>query len=206
MQPFFGPLIDIAVRNGYGYRITMQKLNTFSFRRRRVRSDRRCVSRPIAVLLVIVVGFCCAKFANNAQSQSSFDLSTASFTSQAGPEEEIVWDADTNLSDWLTESHFGDPPALECSEAMCAEQDKSICVIKNCWGVTEEVEIRPQDEIWIVSARNCCTSHDEGLEVKRLSSGVWQPSSLEVLGNCHETELKGKCNRTRNQMINRDII
>lgn len=183
----FGPLPDIALLNGYGYRTAMHKLNTFPLRRRHICFSSLCGTRPTAVILIIVACLCGLPFANSAQAQPPFDLSTETFTSHSGLEEEIVWD--TDQPNWLSESHFGDPFALGCTEAMCADEDKSICVIKNRWGCTERVAIRPQDEIWIVSARNCCTSHcEEALEVKRLSSGVWQPSSLEVLGNCHQTK------------------
>lgn len=166
----------------------MQKLNTFPFHRRPLCVDRRCIPRPITVLLLIVAILCVAPFANQAHAQPAFDSSGEDFISHSALEEEIVWDAETNQTNWLTESHFSAPTGLGCSEATCADEDKSICVTKNRWGCTEQLTARPQDEVWIVSARDCCNSRwEETLAVKRLSSGAWQPSSLEELGNCHQT-------------------
>ena len=169
-------LLEIAPLNGYGYRITMQNLKSNPFHWPPRRLHHRCLARLTSTLLLFIAFLTSNHFVSTTQAQTALELSTASLTSYSEAEEEITWDVELN-----------EPTCLN-TEAVCTDKAKSICVIKNRWGCTEALSVRPEDEIWIVSARDCCAGRGkEALEVKRLSEGVWQTSSLEILGNCHQT-------------------
>lgn len=70
-----------------------------------------------------------------------------------------------------------------------SEEPQSLALVKNRWGCTETVSIRPEDEIWIVSSRNIGSGANLGgqLEVQRLGDCQWQPSSLPALASCHRS-------------------
>ncbi len=76
----------------------------------------------------------------------------------------------------------------ETLEPFAHKQNRSLSTIKCALGGTELIEIRPEDELWIVSARNFdgCVSGGESLEVKRLANNSWQTASLDQLAECHQ--------------------
>ena len=111
------------------------------------------------------------------------------FTSVLGTESDIMWDA------FPAEPHsfaddFASPDCCpETLEPALAKEGRSLCTIKSVLGCTETIEIRPEDEIWIVSARNYdgCLDNREAIEVERLANNSWQASSLDELAYCHQT-------------------
>jgi len=145
----------------------------------------RIVIFPIATLVIFAACLFSSPFATTAQAQPIVDAGAVSLSAPNSPVEDFMWDAMPDDSPWTLESPFAAP---DCIEESCSQESKSLCVIKNRWGCKETLSIRPGDEIWIVSARDYCDCCDEEtLKVKRLASGVWQPSSLDILANCHET-------------------
>jgi hypothetical protein len=162
----------------------MQKLNSLPFDWLNNRSFGIFVF-PTTTLAIAFACLFSSQFTNTAQAQPSADSSAASFTDHLRTDGDLVWRAISDDFSWSSGSPC-DP--LDCIEEPSSSESKSLCVIKNRWGGTETRAIRPRDEIWIVSARNCCSCCGaEALDVKRLSSGQWQSSSLDVLANCHQT-------------------
>jgi predicted alpha/beta-fold hydrolase len=58
---------------------------------------------------------------------------------------------------------------------------------KVCLGIRESVEVCPEDEIWLVDAResHLCPSDLSLVEVKRFENDNWNPSTLEELATHH---------------------
>ena len=145
--------------------------------------------RPSALLLTLIACFGSCQFTAFATAQLAIDGNEGTFTSVLGTESDVIWDA------YPTESHgfageFASPDCCpETLEPAYAKEDRSLCTIKSILGCTETIEIRPEDEIWIVSARNYdgCLDNREAIEVERLANNSWQPSSLDELAHCHQT-------------------
>ena len=64
-------------------------------------------------------------------------------------------------------------------------------VVSETCGRSSCVTVKPQDEVWLVSARNvnCCDPSDLGaIEVKRLVAGQWLASNLSDLTTAHSAD------------------
>ena len=75
-----------------------------------------------------------------------------------------------------------------CSHSVAGSQ--SITVVKNCLGCEETIHIRPQDELWVVSAREC-TAHPDDislLQIKRYVHNQWVDATLDELAVNHQTD------------------
>jgi len=145
--------------------------------------------QPTAFLLTLIACLGSLHFTGSATAQLAVGPNEETLTSVFGTESDIMWDA------FLTESHSfaGDFASPDCCpetlEPALAKEGRSLCTIKSVLGCTETIEIRPEDEIWIVSARNYdgCLDNREAIEVERLANHSWQASSLDELGHCHQT-------------------
>jgi len=122
-------------------------------------------------LLTLIACLGSFHFTGSATAQLANDPIEETFTSVLGTESDIMWDA------FPAESHSfaGDFASPDCCpetlEPALAKEGRSLCTIKSVLGCTETIEIRPEDEIWIVSARNYdgCRDNREAIEVERLA-------------------------------------
>ena len=172
--------------------IKMLKLNLPSFHWPFASIEKLAQLRPTALLLTLIACVGSLQFAAPATAQRSVDPNNGNFPSVLDVESDFMWE--TYPADALgLQSDFVSPSSTSadcCPETPAwAKGNQSLCTIKSVLGCTETVEIRPEDEIWIVSARNCgcCVDNAKALEVKRLVNDSWQPESLEKLAHCHQT-------------------
>lgn len=75
-------------------------------------------------------------------------------------------------------------PCTFCAATQTIEIRKNVLGCRGCY------TLLPQDEIWIVSARGCSCDPEnlDLIKVKKLENNNWQPSSLDELSNCHQTD------------------
>jgi hypothetical protein len=79
-----------------------------------------------------------------------------------------------------------DAPLMTCSTG------QSIKLRKNVIGCQARYQVLPQDEIWIVSARNCTCDPENTtlLKVKKFENNRWQTSCLDELSIAHLTDTR----------------
>lgn len=145
--------------------------------------------QPTALLLTLIACFGSFHFSAFATAQLTFNPNEETFTSVVGTESDFMWEAYPAESAVLDSGFASADCCPEILEPAWSKEDRSLCTIKSVLGCTEEVEIRPEDEIWIVSARNYdgCIDSAEAIEVERLANNSWQAASLDELAHCHQT-------------------
>lgn len=80
--------------------------------------------------------------------------------------------------------------SLECPQCTSGTAAQSIKIRKNVLGCRGCYNVLPQDEIWVVSVRNCsCDPENVDLiKVRKLENNNWQPSDLNALSNSHQCD------------------
>ena len=77
----------------------------------------------------------------------------------------------------------------EIADEFPHQSNRVLSVVKNRFGCTDEIRIRPEDEIWVVSARQYEGARTfDGLQVQQLRETEWEAASMEALTASHQTQ------------------
>lgn len=115
--------------------------------------------------------------------------STIELTQSAASPSSIVFPTQDTTIDFLDNSVFVDSFDLPTGnfQDTASSVAQNIEVRRNVLGCKGCYNIQSQDELWIVSARDCsCAPENIGLmKVRKLENNCWQESSLNALSNAH---------------------
>ena len=153
-----------------------------------------CIERlvqiqPLVFLLTLMACLGSLHLSGSATAQLATDSIEGDFVSVLGTESDLMWEPYLAESTQSESGVAGPDCCPETSEQPWLKENRSLCTIKCALGGTKNVAIRPEDEIWIVSARNfdSCLESAESLEVKRLANNTWQVASIDELAECHQS-------------------
>jgi len=80
--------------------------------------------------------------------------------------------------------------AFEIAQCNMCAATQSIQLRKNVLGCQARYKVLPQDEIWVVSVRECSCDPEniEKFQVRKLENSCWKNTSLDALSNAHQND------------------
>jgi len=117
-----------------------------------------CIERlvqiqPLVFLLTLMACLGSLHLSGSATAQLATDSIEGDFVSVLGTESDLMWEPYLAESTQSESGVAGPDCCPETSEQPWLKENRSLCTIKCALGGTKNVAIRPEDEIWIVSAR-----------------------------------------------------
>lgn len=78
---------------------------------------------------------------------------------------------------------------VACRTCVMADADQTVELVKNRYKHTRIFRVRPQDEVWVISARECSGCSDRScLKVEQLVDSQFHCRTLDALVNAHQTD------------------